>query len=128
MAPPQPLDVDNNSDTQSDVSSGPPFAPSDGSSYTSQDFPSSPVLEYGEGFNGPRQVYGLPASRDELERLRACIVMSCNILTNLLAELQHLIFHEILGKYPPVLADIMVDDVPGEAKACLDLGSGSGDW
>ncbi len=32
------------------------------------------------------------------------------------------------GKYPPSLADSLVDDVPGEPKAVLDLGCGSGDW
>lgn len=31
-------------------------------------------------------------------------------------------------KYPPPVADVMADDVPGERKACLDLGCGSGGW
>jgi len=35
---------------------------------------------------------------------------------------------EVLGKYPAVLVDIMTDDIPGETKACLDLGCGSGGW
>jgi len=32
------------------------------------------------------------------------------------------------GKYVPPMAAVMVDDVPGETKACLDLGCGSGSW
>jgi hypothetical protein len=35
---------------------------------------------------------------------------------------------KIIGKYPPPLPGIMVDDVPGERKAVLDLGCGSGSW
>jgi len=32
------------------------------------------------------------------------------------------------GKYAPPMAEVMVDDIPGETKACLDLGCGSGSW
>ena len=35
---------------------------------------------------------------------------------------------EVMGKYPPVLAEVLADDTPGETKACIDLGCGSGDW
>ena len=35
---------------------------------------------------------------------------------------------QITGQYPPPLRDIMVDDIPGEKKAILDLGCGSGRW
>jgi len=35
---------------------------------------------------------------------------------------------EVLGKYPAVLADVLADNIPGEPKACLDLGCGSGGW
>lgn len=41
---------------------------------------------------------------------------------------QHLMFMEVMGKYPPPLPEIMRDNVPGEVKACLDLGCGSGSW
>ncbi len=37
-------------------------------------------------------------------------------------------FIEIMGKYVPPLEAIMQDDVPGETKAVLDLGCGSGSW
>jgi hypothetical protein len=37
-------------------------------------------------------------------------------------------FKEVMGKYPPPMYEIMADDVPGENKACLDLGCGSGSW
>jgi len=33
-----------------------------------------------------------------------------------------------MGKYPPFMEEVMVDDVPGETKAVLDLGCGSGSW
>lgn len=31
-------------------------------------------------------------------------------------------------KYVPPMAAVMADDTPGETKACLDLGCGSGSW
>jgi len=38
-------------------------------------------------------------------------------------------FIEIMGgNYAPPMAEIMADDIPGETKACLDLGCGSGSW
>ena len=43
------------------------------------------------------------------------------------AGFQHLVFTEFLGKYPPILADIL-SDRNGESKACLDLGCGNGEW
>jgi len=43
-------------------------------------------------------------------------------------DTQHLMFNEIMGKYHPKMAEIMADDVPGEPKAVLDLGCGSGMW
>lgn len=43
--------------------------------------------------------------------------------------MQHQIIIDVMGeKYPPPMADVMADDVPGERKACLDLGCGSGGW
>lgn len=68
--------------------------------------------EYGRGINNYSEVYRLPADDEELERL----------------DKQHLLFQEIMGKYPPPLYQVMADDVPGETKACLDLGCGSGSW
>lgn len=32
------------------------------------------------------------------------------------------------GKYVPPMHEVMTDDTPGEPKAVLDLGSGSGNW
>lgn len=43
-------------------------------------------------------------------------------------DVQHQMLKKIIGKYPPPLPGIMVDDVPGERKAVLDLGCGSGSW
>ncbi|KAJ3936395.1 MAG: hypothetical protein NXY57DRAFT_957277 [Lentinula lateritia] len=68
--------------------------------------------EYGRGLNNYSEVYRLPADDEELERLDA----------------QHLLFMEIMGKYPPCMEEVMADDVPGEIKAVLDLGCGSGSW
>ncbi|KAJ7103130.1 hypothetical protein B0H15DRAFT_767982 [Mycena belliarum] len=68
--------------------------------------------EYGRGLNNYSEVYRLPADDEELDRLNQ----------------QHEMFVEVMGKYPPCLAEIMQDDVPGETKACLDLGCGSGAW
>ncbi|KAF7356192.1 hypothetical protein MVEN_00950500 [Mycena venus] len=68
--------------------------------------------EGGRELNTCSEVYRLPADNEELDRLNK----------------QHEMFIEVMGKYPPCLPDIMRDDVPGEPKACLDLGCGSGAW
>lgn len=68
--------------------------------------------EYGRGLNNYSEVYRLPADDEEHERL----------------DKQHLFFQRIMGRYPPPLHQVMADDVPGETKACLDLGCGSGSW
>ncbi|KAH9929725.1 uncharacterized protein B0H18DRAFT_995942 [Fomitopsis serialis] len=68
--------------------------------------------EYGRGINNYSEVYRLPADDEEFERL----------------DQQHNIFMEVMGKYPPPLAQILADDTPGEPKTCVDLGCGSGSW
>ncbi|KAE9409255.1 hypothetical protein BT96DRAFT_806961 [Gymnopus androsaceus JB14] len=68
--------------------------------------------EYGRGLNNYSEVYRLPADDEERQRLDA----------------QHIMFMEIMGKYPPGMDEVMADDVPGETKAVLDLGCGSGSW
>ncbi|KAJ7070618.1 hypothetical protein C8F01DRAFT_1107088 [Mycena amicta] len=68
--------------------------------------------EYGRELNNYSQVYRLPADNEELDRL----------------DKQHDMFIQIMGKYPPCLPQIMADNVPGETKAVLDLGCGSGAW
>ncbi|KIK70473.1 hypothetical protein GYMLUDRAFT_32497 [Collybiopsis luxurians FD-317 M1] len=108
--------------------SSPPSLASSRSSYTHSLRSASPVPsvlsvtsslraqaykhEYGRGLNNYSEVYRLPADDEELERLDA----------------QHLMFIEIMGKYPPFMEQVMADDVPGETKAVLDLGCGSGSW
>lgn len=49
-------------------------------------------------------------------------------LSNSRSDAQHIMFMEIMGKYPPGMDEVMADDVPGETKAVLDLGCGSGSW
>ena len=36
--------------------------------------------------------------------------------------------NKIMGKYAPPLPEVMANNVPGETKAVLDLGCGSGSW
>ncbi|KAJ7150329.1 hypothetical protein C8R46DRAFT_1124641 [Mycena filopes] len=126
------LDADHDSDDDS-IASLPPFsaAGSTSGSRTSHDVSmrsASPTpsvwsmtssiraqafkQEYGRELNNYSEVYRLPADDEELDRLNK----------------QHEMFIEIMGKYPPCLPDIMRNDVPGETKACLDLGCGSGAW
>jgi len=132
MPPASDVEDDDDSDVYS-VASLPPFSPppSVGSSRTSYDVSmrsASPVPsvwsmtssiraqafkhEYGRGLNNYSEVYRLPADDEELDRL----------------DKQHIMFRELMGKYPPGLEEIMEDNVPGETKACLDLGCGSGSW
>ncbi|KAF5374969.1 hypothetical protein D9758_000509 [Tetrapyrgos nigripes] len=68
--------------------------------------------EFGRGLNNYSEVYRLPADDEELERL----------------DSQHVMFKEIMGNYHPKMAEVMADNVPGEPKAILDLGCGSGMW
>ncbi|KAJ7116793.1 hypothetical protein C8R43DRAFT_1038078 [Mycena crocata] len=128
----RPQDVDTDSDDES-LASLPPFSapPSTRGSQTSYDVSmrsASPTpsvwsmtssiraqafkQEYGRELNNYSEVYRLPADDEELDRLNK----------------QHDMFVDIMGKYPPCLPEIMRDDVPGETKAALDLGCGSGAW
>ncbi|KAK0481523.1 S-adenosyl-L-methionine-dependent methyltransferase [Armillaria novae-zelandiae] len=121
---PKPLDGDSDDDSDAcSVSSISPFSPAPsvgGSSYTSYDAsmrslsptPSAYKQEFGRGLNNYSEIYRLPADAEELDRL----------------DLQHNMFIEIMGKYIPPLPEAMADDVPGEQKAILDLGCGSGRW
>ncbi|KAG7445072.1 S-adenosyl-L-methionine-dependent methyltransferase [Guyanagaster necrorhizus] len=70
------------------------------------------VQEFGRDLNNFSEIYRLPADEEELERL----------------DRQHEIISEIMGKYVPPLPQVMAEDVPGERKAVLDLGCGSGAW
>ena len=51
---------------------------------------------------------------------------SCKYQTS--SDAQHLMINKIMGKYAPPLPEVMADNVPGETKAVLDLGCGSGSW
>jgi SAM-dependent methyltransferase len=121
-------DSDGDSDKYSDISMD-SFRPTDASSMTTASMRSpSPTqsvfsvtsslraqsfrYEHGRGVNNYSEVYRLPADDDEIRRLDA----------------QHEMFKMAMGKYPPPLAEVMADDVPGETKAILDLGCGSGSW
>ncbi|KAJ3845565.1 hypothetical protein EV361DRAFT_875558 [Lentinula raphanica] len=121
-------DSDVCSSTSSSIFSPPPSVATSRTSYVPSARSASPVPsvwsmtssmraqaykhEYGRGLNNYSEVYRLPADDEELERLDA----------------QHLILMEIMGKYPPCMEEVMADDVPGETKAVLDLGCGSGSW
>jgi len=69
--------------------------------------------EYGRGLNNYSEVYQLPADDEELDRL----------------DKQHLMFSEVMGRYPPPMEEVLAVPAPGERPvACLDLGCGSGCW
>ncbi|TFK77503.1 S-adenosyl-L-methionine-dependent methyltransferase [Pluteus cervinus] len=127
------LDDDLDSEAYS-VASLPPFSPTPSeaaSSATSHDLsmrsvsPSPSVWsltsslqrhifrqEYGRGLNNYSDIYRLPADKEELDRL----------------DKQHVMFKEVMGLYPPPMEEVMAQEFPGETKACLDLGCGSGSW
>jgi hypothetical protein len=92
------------------------------------------VLEYGRDINNQSDVYRLPADDIEVERLRKSQPINPILYRSLWnlrcgeAGKQHFMLREVMGKYPPVLAEVLADDTPGETKACIDLGCGSGDW
>ncbi|KAF9486357.1 S-adenosyl-L-methionine-dependent methyltransferase [Pholiota conissans] len=69
--------------------------------------------EYGRNLNNYSDIYRLPADDEELQRL----------------DKQHVLLADVMGgKYAPPMAAVMANDVPGETKAVLDLGCGSGSW
>jgi hypothetical protein len=142
-------DIDDASESDDGSCSFRAFSVTDGSSQTSYDAsmrspsPTRSVLsmtssmqadafvqEYGRGYNNQTEVYRLPADDEELFRLRESFLwfpISFVPPTNE-TDKQHIMLREVLGKYPPVLPAVMADDIPGEIKACLDIGCGSGGW
>jgi len=85
--------------------------------------------EYGRGLNNYSEVYRLPADDEELERLGTAFVkllFECPRLTH--ADMQHEMFKNLMGTYPPPMAEVIADDTPGVTKSVLDLGCGSGSW
>lgn len=85
--------------------------------------------EYGRGLNNYSEVYRLPADDEELDRLGTAFVkLSHRCLGLTRTDSQHELFKKLMGRYPPPMAEVMADDTPGETKAVLDLGCGSGSW
>ncbi|KAF7303013.1 hypothetical protein MKEN_01264300 [Mycena kentingensis (nom. inval.)] len=126
-------DASDSDDDHNSVASLPPFTPPQSTrdsetSYERSTRSSSPTpsvwsvtssmresalrREYGRQLNNYSEVYRLPADQEEQDRLNS----------------QHAMFIEVMGEYPPCLPEVMRDDVPGERKAILDLGCGTGAW
>jgi hypothetical protein len=86
--------------------------------------------EFGRNLNNYSEVYRLPADEEELERLGGSIIKRvADNLSNKWKDKQHEMLLDIMGgKYVPPMAAVMADDTPGEKKACLDLGCGTGSW
>lgn len=86
--------------------------------------------QFGRGLNNYSEVYQLPADDEELDRLGIpfLLCVSLGYLKLRSADKQHEMFKKIMGAYPPPMAEVMADDTPGEIKAVLDLGCGSGSW
>lgn len=151
---PVPVDDDYDSDEDGSVVSFPPFSPPpsvSAESNTSYDLsmrsgsPAPSVMsmtssiraqafrqEFGRGINNYSEVYRLPADDEELDRLGTAVHFLYNYFNSsaiiFFSDKQHGMFKEVIGNYPPPMYEIMADDVPGETKACLDLGCGSGSW
>ncbi|KAI0001770.1 hypothetical protein BJV77DRAFT_13573 [Russula vinacea] len=84
--------------------------------------------EYGRGLNNYSEVYQLPADDEELDRLGTAFANLSFIYPRLsYVDMQHEMFKNIMGAYPPPMADVMAD-TPWETKSVLDLGCGSGSW
>jgi len=85
--------------------------------------------EYGRGLNNYSNVYRLPADEEEFDRLGGSIIQRvAYILNNKWKDKQHTMLVDMMGKYAPQMEAVMADETPGETKACLDLGCGSGSW
>ena len=85
--------------------------------------------EFGRQLNNYSDVYRLPADVEELNRLGILkLFIPYHLLTPWIGK-QHGMFIDIIGqKYVPGMEEAMANDVPGEPKACLDLGCGAGSW
>ncbi|KAG6810916.1 hypothetical protein H0H92_009846 [Tricholoma furcatifolium] len=133
LYPFRPFDANSDSDDDIESVASIPFSPtpSDSGSWTSYDdsmrsaSPTPSLIpisssaraqavrqEFGRAINNYSDVYKLPADDEELQRM----------------DMQHLIFKDVIGNYPPAMYEVMADEVPGETKTVLDLGCGSGSW
>lgn len=138
------IDTDCESDRYSDISMD-SFHPSDASSRTTVSMRSSSPApsvysvtsslraqsvryEHGRGLNNYSEVYRLPADDAEIERLGQCFYLEIYSAAYLFVDAQHEMMKKIMGKYPSPLPEVLADNVPGETKAVLDLGCGSGSW
>ena len=139
------MDIDTDrSDTESDVfslASAPTISSYDADLRSSSPAPSMVLSvtssmrdkiyrqEFGRNLNNYSDVYRLPADEEELERLGGSIINRvADILNNTSKDKQHTMLSDLMGgKYVPPMAAVMADE-PGEIKACLDLGCGSGNW
>lgn len=83
--------------------------------------------EYGRDLNNYSDVYRLPADEEELERLGTLCAYCVNVIVILAIDRQYEMFCKIMGKYSPLLHEILRDD-GFEVKTVLDLGCGSGSW
>ncbi|KAF8665361.1 hypothetical protein AX16_000380 [Volvariella volvacea WC 439] len=86
--------------------------------------------EFGRNLNNYSDVYRLPADEEELDRLREwhSPLEDPSVKPQMSADKQHLMFIEVMGKYPPPMEEVMRGDDPEQPKQCLDLGCGSGSW
>ncbi|KAG2022763.1 hypothetical protein CC2G_000488 [Coprinopsis cinerea AmutBmut pab1-1] len=87
--------------------------------------------EHGRHLNNYSDVYRLPADQEELERLGRYIPQSLHRSSSRLyiaTDKQHIMLTEVMGGYPPPMAEVMEKEYPEDIKACVDLGCGSGSW
>ncbi|KAG6855999.1 hypothetical protein H0H87_008543 [Tephrocybe sp. NHM501043] len=135
----KPYDLDSDSDIdEEDIACLPLFTPPtvNGSSNASYDLSSCPASPMPSVFNSMSSSVLAQAVRQEFGRainnysLAAVYGVTGEVDEDLDAEIdqQHEMFKECIGNYPPLMLDIMEDDMSGEAKAVLDLGCGSGGW
>ena len=70
-----------------------------------------------------------PRRRGRVPTFRSVL---CHVLSSRLCSFfpdhQHIMFMEVMGKYPAPLPEVLAEDPSGEPKAAVDLGCGSGSW
>lgn len=126
---PSNIKSDTSSRTSVDASMRSPSPTQSVMSVTSSVRAQSYRYEHGRGVNNYSEVYRLPADDVEIDRLGECQRSSAHhVFSQSLSDAQHQMVNKIMGKYAPPLPEVMADNVPGETKAVLDLGCGSGTW
>lgn len=97
-------------------------------SITSADMMQAFTEEHGRIINGVSDIYKLPVDEEELSRLGVCDPRIRSAVAYGELGREHLLYIEIMGKYPHSLPRILQHEDGRPVKQALDVGCGDGSW